>query len=127
MVPPDQLRTVRTVGRVIRDLSQWLVIAVPVLSAPGACAGQRLAAADACVVGATAVVASALVLGARALLATPVADAVSANPSLRPIIASAITVVTSPLAHLAIGVGVVGLGVAVIAWLAGFRPGSRGR
>jgi hypothetical protein len=65
-----------------------------------------------------------VVLGARMLLVAPVADAISADPSLRRIIAAAITTITASLGHLAVGVGVVGLVVGVIAGLAGLRAGG---
>lgn len=119
IVRSDQVHTVRTAGRAIRELARWLAIIVPLLwlAALALASGRRRRTLA--WIGVTSAAASALVLLVRALLVTPVADAASTNPLLRPVIAATITTVTTSLAHLAAGVGVVGLAVAVVAALAG--------
>jgi hypothetical protein len=126
IVRSDQVHTVRTAGRVIRDLARWLVIVVPLLwlMALGLARGRRRRTLA--WIGTTAVIASVLVLLVRALLVTPVANAISADPSLRRVIAATITTSTTSLVRSAVIVGVVGLVVALIAGLAGLG-GSRRR
>ena len=122
VVRADRVQTVQTAGRAIRALAQWLVIAVPALwlAALALAGGERRR--KLAWIGITAAVAGGLVLGARALLVTPVAHAISSDPVLQRIIAAAVTTVTASLAHLALGVGVAGLVVGVIAGLAGLMP-----
>jgi hypothetical protein len=126
VVQSDRVHTVQTAGRAVRDLARWLVIVVPVLwlAALALARGRRRTLGW---IGITGAVAGALVLGARSLLVAPVADAISADPSLRRIIAAAVTTITASLGHLAVGVGVVGLAVGVIAGLAGLRAGGSRR
>lgn len=119
IVRSDQVRTVRTAGRALRDLARWLAIIVPVLWLVALALASGRRRRTLAWIGMTSAAAGALVLLARALLVTPVADAVSANLQLRPVIAATITTVTSSLAHLAAGVGLVGLAVAVVAVVAG--------
>jgi hypothetical protein len=118
LVRADQVHTVRTAGRVIRDLARWLVIVVPALWLVALALAPRRRRTLAWI-GITAAAASAVVLLARALLVTPVANAISADPSLRRVIAATITTTTTSLAHSAVVVGVAGIVVALIAGLAG--------
>jgi hypothetical protein len=115
--------TVQTAGRAVRDLARGLVIAVAVLWLAALALARGRRRRTLAWIGITAALAGALLLGARALLVTPVADSISANRSLRTVIAAAITTITSSLGHLALGIGVVGLVVAVIAGLTGLRAG----
>lgn len=119
VVRSDQVHTVRAAGRTVRDLARWLVIVIPVLwlLALALASGRRLTTLA--WIGITAAVAAALVLVARALLATPLADAISADPSQRHIIAAALPIITASLGHIALIVGVVGLFVGAVAGLAG--------
>jgi hypothetical protein len=121
VVRPDQVHTVQTAGRVVRDLAQWLLVVVPALWLVALALAGGWRRRTLAWIGATTVLAGALVLGARALLVTPTADALSTDPLERRIIAAAIPTITSSLGHLAVGVGIAGLIVAVIAALAGFR------
>jgi hypothetical protein len=118
LVRSDQVHTVRTAGRVIRDLARWLVIVVPLLWLAALAVAPRRRRTLAWI-GITAAIAGVLILLARALLVTPVANAISADPLLRHVIGAAITTTTTSLAHMAVIVGVVGLVVALIAGLAG--------
>jgi hypothetical protein len=124
VVQSDRVHMVQTAGRAVRDLARGLVIVVPVLWLAALALARGRRRRTLAWIGITGAVASALVLGARALLVAPVADAISADPSLRRIIAAAITTITASLGHLAVGVGVVGLVVGVIAGLAGLRAGG---
>jgi hypothetical protein len=124
VVQSDRVHTVQTAGRAVRDLARGLVIVVPVLWLAALALARGRRRRTLAWIGITGAVASALVLGARMLLVAPVADAISADPSLRRIIAAAITTITASLGHLAVGVGVVGLVVGVIAGLAGLRAGG---
>jgi hypothetical protein len=119
VVRSNQLHTVQTAGRGVRDLARWLVIIVPVLwlAALALARGRRRRTLAG--IGITAALAGALVIGARALLLRPAADALSGDPSLRRVIAAAISTITASLGNLAVVVGVVGLVVGVIAGLAG--------
>jgi len=119
-----QFHTVQTAGRAVRDLARGLVIAVALLWLAALALARGRRRRTLAWIGITAALAGALVLGARALLVTPAADAISANPSLRSVIAATITTITTSLGHLAVGVGVAGLVVAVIAGLAGLTPGG---
>jgi hypothetical protein len=119
LVRSDQVHTVRTAGRVTRELARWLVIVVPLLWLLALALARGRRRRTLAWIGITAAMASALVLLGRALLVTPVANAVSADPSLRRVIAAAITTTTTSLAHTAVIVGVVGLVVALAAGLAG--------
>lgn len=119
LVRSTQVHTVRTAGRLVRNLSRWVVIAVPLLWLLALALSGGWRRWTLTWIGITAAVAGALVLAARALLVTPVADAVSGSSVLRPLIAASITTVTSSLAHIAVVVGIVGLAVAVIAGVAG--------
>jgi len=123
VVQSDRVHTVQTAGRAVRALARWLVIVVPVLWLAALALARRRRRRTLVWIGITGAVAGTLVLGSRALLAAPVADAISADPSLRRVIAAAITTITTSLGHLAVGVGVVGLIVGVIAGLAGLRAG----
>jgi hypothetical protein len=118
LVRSDQVHTVRTAGRVIRDLARWLVIVVPLLWLMALALARRRRRTLAWI-GISAAMASALVLLVRALLVTPVAHAISADPSLQRVIAATITTTTTSLARSAVIVGVIGLVVALIAGLAG--------
>jgi hypothetical protein len=120
----DQLHTVQTAGHAVRDLARGLVIAVALLWLAALALARGRRRRTLAWIGITAALAGALVLGGRALLVTPVADAISSNPSLRSIIAATITTITASLGHLAVGVGVAGLVVAVIAGLAGLTTGG---
>jgi hypothetical protein len=119
VVRSDQVHTVRTAGRVIRDLARWLVIVVPLLWLMALALARGRRRRTLAWIGITAAMASAVVLLARALLVTPVAHAISADPSLQRVIAATITTTTTSLAHSAVIVGVIGLVVALIAGLAG--------
>jgi hypothetical protein len=119
LVRSDHVHTVRTAGRVIRDLARWLVIIIPLLWLTVLALARDRRRRTLAWIGITAAMASAVVLLARALLVTPVADAISADPSLRRVIGATITTTTTSLVHSAVIVGVVGLVVALIAGLAG--------
>jgi hypothetical protein len=119
VVRSDQVHTVRTAGRVIRDLARWLVIVVPLLWLMALALARGRRRRTLAWIGITAAMASAVVLLARALLVTPVAHAISADPSLQRVIAATITTTTTSLARSAVIVGVIGLVVALIAGLAG--------
>lgn len=119
LVRSDQVHTVRTAGRAVRNLARWLLIVVPLLWLTALALARGRRRRTLAWIGITAAVAGLVVTLARALLVTPVADAVSADPSLRPIIAATITTITSSLGHVALGVGVAGLVVAGVAALAG--------
>lgn len=121
VVRSDRVNTVQTAGRAVRHLARWLVIVVPVLWLAALALARGRRRRTLAWIGITAAVAGALVLAARALLAAPAANAISDDPSLRRVIAAAITTVTGSLGHLAIGVGIVGLVVGVIATLIGLR------
>jgi hypothetical protein len=124
IVGPGQLHTVRTAGRTLRDLTRGLVIIVPLLWLAALALARGRRRRTLAWIGITTALAGAFVLGARSLLATPVADAISNQPSLRRVFAAALTAITASLGHLALGVGAVGLVVAAIAGLAGLsrRP-----
>jgi hypothetical protein len=119
VVRSDQLHTVQSAGRAVRDLARGLVIFVPLLwlAALALARGRRRRTLAA--IGITAALAGALVLGARALLVTPAADAISGDPSLRRVIAAAVTTITASLGHVALVVGIVGLVIAGSTGLAG--------
>jgi hypothetical protein len=119
-----RVHTVQTAGRAVRDLARWLVIVVPVLWLAAFAVARDRRRRTLAWIGITGAVAGALVLGARALLVAPVADAISADPSLRRIIAAAITTITASLGDLAVGVGIGGLFLGVIAGLAGLTAGG---
>jgi hypothetical protein len=125
IVRSDQVHTVRTAGRVIRELARWLEIVIPLLWLMALVLARGRRRRTLTWIGLTAAMASAVVLLVRALLVTPVANAISADPSLRRVIAATITTTTTSLAHSAVIVGAVGLGVALIAVLAGLG-GRRG-
>jgi hypothetical protein len=117
VVQSGRVHKVQTAGRAVRDLARWLVIVVPVLWLAALALARGRRRRTLAWIGITGAVGAALVLGARALLVAPVADAISGDPSLRRLIAAAITTITASLAHLAVRVGVVGLVVGVIAGL----------
>jgi hypothetical protein len=127
VVQSDRVHTVQTAGRAARELARWLVIVVPVLWLAALALARGRRRRTLAWIGITGAVAGGLVLGARALLVAPVADAISADPSLRRVIAAAITTITASLSHLAVGVGVVGLVVGVVAGLAGRTAGGSRR
>jgi hypothetical protein len=127
VVQSDRVHTVQTAGRAARELARWLVIVVPGLWLAALALARGRRRCTLAWIGITGAVAGGLVLGARALLVAPVADAISADPSLRRVIAAAITTITASLGHLAVGVGVVGLVVGVVAGLAGLTAGGARR
>lgn len=124
----DHFHAVQTAGRAVRDLARDLVIAVIVLWLAALALARYRRRRTLAWIGASAVLAGVLVLAARALLVTPVADTISADPSLRSVIGAAITAITASLGHLAVLVGVVGFVVAVVgAGLAGLNTRPRQR
>jgi hypothetical protein len=127
VVQSDRVHTVQTAGRAARELARWLVIVVPVLWLAALALARGRRRRTLAWIGITGAVAGGLVLGARALLVAPVADAISADPSLRRVIAAAMTTITASLGHLAVGVGVVGLVVGAVAGLAGLTAGGARR